>query len=143
MYLILGVPETATHEQIKQAYFELAKKHHPDIDQSKGSAVRFQVIQNAYEILSNKAKREIYDTTGNYADFSLHDQPADEGKITRVPGGVLGYQRFKHPQTYHELKQNAGGLGEVQFDIKIDIKISFIESIAGFTRIVKFYREEQ
>ena len=121
----------------------MAKRHHPDIDQSKDSAVKFQIIQNAYEILSNKVKREIYDSTGQYADFSLKDKPVDENRIARPPGGTLGFKRFKHPQTYYQLKKNQGILGEVHFDIKIDIEVSFIESLAGFTRIIRYYREEQ
>lgn len=64
-YNILGVPRGATPEQIKRAYRELVKKHHPDVAKDKkASEERFKEISEAYEILSDDEKRAAYDQGG-------------------------------------------------------------------------------
>ena len=60
-YTTLGVEKNATFNEIKKAYHKLALKKHPD---RGGSKDEFAEIQNAYEVLSNKEKREIYDKYG-------------------------------------------------------------------------------
>jgi curved DNA-binding protein len=60
-YSILGVPRTATNEDIKQAYRRLASQHHPD---KGGDKERFQEIQEAYSVLSDAAQRQHYDNPG-------------------------------------------------------------------------------
>ena len=61
LYNILGVDKNAEERQIKKAYFDLAKKHHPD---KGGDAEEFKKIQRAYDVLSNTEKRSFYDQTG-------------------------------------------------------------------------------
>ena len=144
MYKILRVNANATYNEIKDSYFNLAKKHHPDIDQSEEASKKFQAIQSAYEILSNRAKRSIYDSTGNYVDLEsskIINKNMGTG-LVRPPGGVKWYKRYKHPQTFYELMKDKGGMKDIQFDIKIDLEINFIEAIAGFTKIVRYLREE-
>lgn len=60
-YDTLGVSRNATLEEIKRAYRKLAVKYHPDKNKSPDAHRVFVEIQNAYEILSNKDKREKYD----------------------------------------------------------------------------------
>ena len=60
-YKTLGVEKTATFNEIKKAYHKLALKKHPD---RGGSKDEFAEIQNAYEVLSDKEKRELYDKYG-------------------------------------------------------------------------------
>ena len=62
LYEILGVPKTASSDEIRKAYRKLAPKLHPD--KEGGSQEKFQELQNAYEILSDADKRQIYDTYG-------------------------------------------------------------------------------
>ncbi len=57
-YQILGVPEDASEEEIRRAFFELAKKYHPD---RGGDEEKFKEINEAYQVLSNKEKRAAYD----------------------------------------------------------------------------------
>lgn len=66
-YRILGVSMAATEKEIKQAFYKLAKEHHPDMshDHSKKQADKFKQIAWAYEILSDPVKRTQYDTTGS------------------------------------------------------------------------------
>jgi len=143
MYKVLDLDQNADYNEIKKAYFELAKKHHPDIDQSEGASIRFSAIQNAYETLSNVSKRAIYDATGNFADIDLaKTKPKTDSEVFRPPEGIKWYKRYKHPQTYYELMKAQGNDKNIQFDIKIDLDISFLELITGFTKVVKFLREE-
>jgi len=67
LYEILGVPETATSDEIKQKYKSLAKKMHPDklTNPSEDSISKFQELTNAYNILSDTDKRQQYDMEQN------------------------------------------------------------------------------
>uniref|UniRef100_A0A182J5P0 J domain-containing protein n=1 Tax=Anopheles atroparvus TaxID=41427 RepID=A0A182J5P0_ANOAO len=63
-YKILGVPKTATDDEIKKAYRKLALKYHPDKNKSPQAEERFKEVAEAYEVLSDKKKRDIYDQYG-------------------------------------------------------------------------------
>jgi len=60
-YERLGVDKKATFDEIKKAFRKLALKHHPD---RGGDKDKFQELQNAYEVLTDKEKRDIYDKYG-------------------------------------------------------------------------------
>lgn len=65
-YKALGVSKRATAQEIKDAYYELSKRYHPD--KNKGSDLasgRFREIKEAYEVLGNHGKKRIYDR-GDY-----------------------------------------------------------------------------
>ena len=64
-YATLGVPRTATPEEIQRAYRALARKHHPDIDKSPGATQRFAQINEAKEVLEDPEKRKRYDALGS------------------------------------------------------------------------------
>ena len=65
LYAVLGVPRNATQDQIKKAYRDLARKHHPDMNQGdKKSEEKFKEIQHAYETLSDPEKKKTYDMFG-------------------------------------------------------------------------------
>ncbi|MDD3999565.1 MAG: DnaJ domain-containing protein, partial [Bacilli bacterium] len=64
-YEVLGIPKTATEDEIKKAYRTLAKKYHPDVSEEKNSAEKFKEVQEAYEVLSDPTKREQYNQFGH------------------------------------------------------------------------------
>lgn len=66
-YQILGVPRTATEEELKKSYRRLAKLYHPDVNKGdKQAEEKFKEISEAYETLSDKSKRKQYDLFGDY-----------------------------------------------------------------------------
>ena len=71
-YNILGVSQNASEKEIKQAFRRLARKHHPDVNPGDKSAeAKFKETSEAYEVLSDREKRQKYDRYGDqwqYAD---------------------------------------------------------------------------
>ncbi len=75
-YEILGVKRTASQDEIKKAYRKLAREHHPDRNPNNKSAEeKFKKINQAYEILSDPAKRTQYDNLGRYSHGSDFNMP--------------------------------------------------------------------
>ena len=65
-YTILELSETATDEQIKQAYRSLAKRYHPDLHPNDAdTAKKFALVNEAMEVLGTPAKRKEYDAKRN------------------------------------------------------------------------------
>ena len=66
-YKILGVPRDADAKVIKQAYFKMAKKYHPDSHPNdKNAKERFQEISEAYDVLSDDEKKREYDISSDF-----------------------------------------------------------------------------
>ncbi|CAL4115335.1 unnamed protein product [Meganyctiphanes norvegica] len=74
-YRILGLKKGASDDEIKKAYRKMALKYHPDKNKSPDAEEKFKLIAEAYEVLSDKKKRDIY------------DQHGEEGLKGGVPGG--------------------------------------------------------
>ncbi len=86
-YGTLGVSRTAKESDIKKAYRRLARKTHPDVNPGdKAAEERFKKIQEAYDVLSDPKKREIYDQYGFYSE-NIKEQ-AGAGGAQRPPGGT-------------------------------------------------------
>lgn len=73
-YEILGVKRESTQAEIKSAYRKLARKFHPDVNKTKEAEQKFKDLNEAYEVLSDKEKRQRYDSLGanwqNGANFT-------------------------------------------------------------------------
>jgi DnaJ family protein A protein 2 len=76
LYSLLGVPRDAEISQIRTAYKQLAKEHHPD---KGGDPEKFKEISQAHEILSDDSKRKMYDMTGSTSDQPQGGNPFGNG----------------------------------------------------------------
>lgn len=64
-YEVLGINRSASEDEIRSAYRQLARKYHPDVNDSPEAATRFAEIGQAYEVLSDSEKRQNYDRFGH------------------------------------------------------------------------------
>ncbi|GFS55919.1 protein tumorous imaginal discs, mitochondrial [Trichonephila clavipes] len=96
-YKILGIPRNASQKEIKKAYYDLAKKHHPDTNKSDPeSESKFQEVSEAYEVLGDENKRQHYDQFGTAGG----DFPGSESA-----GGFQGFSS-SHTTDPYELFRN-------------------------------------
>lgn len=101
-YKILGVPEKATRRQIQRAYRELAKRYHPDSQQSistDGSAAPFCDIATAYHVLSNPDLRQAYDSQHRSRSSEFHDHRPTRTSDHRAPNPFAVWQGPRFPIT--------------------------------------------
>ena len=63
-YAILGIQRNASKDAIKRAYFDIAKRYHPDINKTTDAAKKFMEASKAYQVLSDDVKRDLFDKMG-------------------------------------------------------------------------------
>lgn len=104
-YEILGVKRDATDAEIKSAYRKLARKFHPDVNKTKEAESKFKDINEAYEVLGDKQKRQRYDSlVANWQGGQSYTPPP--GFENFGFGGGQGYQSFNFNG------QNMGGFSD-------------------------------
>lgn len=109
-YEVLGVPKNADEKKIKQAYRKLAKQYHPDTNPGDQQAEKkFKEISDAYDILSNKEKRKLYDQYG----FSAFDESMGSGNHERTYRAGFGDFDFGSEDMYQEYHFGDSDLGDI------------------------------
>merc|ERR1711976_212283 len=94
-YSVLGVPQTATQKEIKKAYYQLAKKYHPDANpDDKAAEAKFAEAAEAYEVLGDDSKRKQYDTLGSAQYKAQQDYQNQPGGARGGAAGFGGGQAF-------------------------------------------------
>jgi len=152
-YEVLGVPRDASPEQIKKAYRQLARKHHPDLKSAgerEQAAERFKEINEANEVLSDPEKRAKYDALGdrwkNGADFtppSGAGAPFDGGSIDWEDlGGFSEFfaSIFGAPRGATRGSGRAAGFGRIQFpgtDVEAQVPVTVEELMRGGRRRIQ------
>jgi molecular chaperone DnaJ len=92
-YETLGVSKKTPLKEIRQAYRKLARKYHPDLNPGdKSSEEKFKQVQEAYDVLSDTKKRQMYDQYGFYSDQG--PGPAAGGPQGQPQGGQVDFSGF-------------------------------------------------
>ncbi|MCC6245097.1 MAG: J domain-containing protein [Gemmatimonadaceae bacterium] len=110
-YAVLGVASSATADEIKKQYRRLAKKNHPDANQSDPKAAeRFKEISEAYNVLSDPEKRKQYDDMRRLGAFSGFGSSRPSSSTSSRPGG-FGTARPGQPGAGTFSDFDVGGIG--------------------------------
>ena len=171
-YQTLGVKRTATADEIRKAYRRLARKYHPDVNPGDKSAEeKFKQLTEAYDIISDPRKREVYDQYGTYSDHLRDARPSATGQprsggpggpgfdfdwstLRRDPptgvGGGAGGARTGGGSTWEIINEmlRGGARGQQSAqpqrgeDLEVPLALSFEESINGLTTNINVRRQE-
>ncbi|GFH18149.1 dnaJ-like protein subfamily B member 1 isoform B, partial [Haematococcus lacustris] len=102
-YAILGVSKSAKDDELKKAYHKLAAKYHPDkvrgSDAAKSAATeKFKEVGEAYDVLSDPVKRQVYDAYGEEGLKGGAPPPTTPGRAGGMPAGFQGGYSFDASQ---------------------------------------------
>src|SRR5712692_1054369 len=94
-YELLGVPRKASAKEIRTAFRKLARKYHPDLNPGdKSSEEKFKQLQEAYDVLSDSKKRQMYDQYGFYSDNLPPGGPGGAGGHGGEPDVNFNFDGF-------------------------------------------------
>ncbi len=111
-YEILGVAKDASEDDIKKAYRKLARELHPDVNKAKDAPARFQQVQDAYEVLSDPAKRADYDRGGRRHHRTAGGRPTGTYTWSNIGGDAgAGADPGDLGDIFEELFGGGGGGG--------------------------------
>ncbi len=133
-YEVLGISKTATDDEIKKAYRQLAKKYHPDTSTEENAAEKFKEVQEAYEVLKDPQKRSNYDRFGFQSDQAGSGFGSGFGDF----GGFSGFGGFEdiinaftgRGSSSQSTKTNGR-------DIRVGVTITFEEAAFGCEKEIK------
>ncbi len=155
-YAVLGVSKSSTPEEIKKAYRKLAMKFHPDKNPGdKKAEEQFKEISEAYEVLSDPKKKEMYDQFG-FAGAQYQNAGAGGpfGGFGGAGGGFGGGGNFGSGEDFQDVFGDmfgdifGGRSGGFQrnrrpskgSDLRYTLNVSFEESATGTDKVISFLR---
>ncbi len=153
-YNVLGVSKGASAEELKRAYRNKARQHHPDVDKSADAEKKFKEINEAYQVLSDPQKKEAYDRFGHEAFRPGAGAGSGPGGFSYQYGpGVnvdFDFGGFKDPfeifEEFFGFRSPFGGTarkGPRQgTDLHFEITIPFEQAAFGVERKIEIQRHE-
>ncbi len=147
-YEILGVKRNASQEEVKKAYRKLALKYHPDKNQSDASAeTKFKEVAEAYEVLSDPSKRQLYDQFGHegmrargYAGPSFSSVEDIFAQFSDIFEGSL-FESFFGGGVRRSSRRRGPRQGRPGADLRIQIEMSLEEVATGGTKKIEIKRQ--
>jgi DnaJ-class molecular chaperone len=140
-YVILGVPRSASDEDIRRAFRRLAKELHPDLNRS-GTDERFKKVSSAYEILGDPDKRRAFDR----GEIDARGEPRRDGFRNYARGGAraragAGFDEFGFSDIFSDVFGGGragarGGFSVKGHDVRYTLDVDFIEAVMGATKRV-------
>ncbi len=110
-YKTLGVAKDADADEIRKAYRRLARKHHPDLNPGdKAAEDRFKTVQEAYDILSDPKKKQMYDQYGFYSENGMPHAGGRPG-AGAARGPNMGFGGFDFSDAFSGAGAGAGRRG--------------------------------
>jgi DnaJ-class molecular chaperone len=150
-YNILGVKRDATEQEIKQAYRRLARKLHPDLNPGdKTAEAKFKEVNEAYEVISDKEKREKYNQYGDqWQHADQFTQSAGQQNPFRQTGQTREF-RFENgdlDSIFGDLFGRRAGQSRrtrtrESLDMDLPIEVSIEEAYLGTKRIISLEGDE-
>jgi molecular chaperone DnaJ len=146
-YEVLGVTRSASSEEVKKAYRQMALKHHPDRNPgNKDAEERFKEAAEAYSVLIDGEKRSVYDRFGHdglrgkgYQDFSGFDSSVFED-FEDILGNFFG---FSFGDFFGARDGRRGGTQRQRGrDLGLEVEIGLEEAAAGVDKEIKLNRAE-
>jgi molecular chaperone DnaJ len=131
LYELLGLSRTATEVEIKKAFRALARELHPDVSEAPDAEERFREVVEAYEVLSNSERRELYDRFGHQGLRSGGFAPGnfDLGSLSDIFSAFFGEDVFG---------VGAARRGARGADVVAQVEIALAEAATGAKRDVPF-----
>ncbi|MCS6845308.1 MAG: molecular chaperone DnaJ [Caldilineales bacterium] len=135
-YEVLGVPRSASADEIKSAYRRLARTYHPDVNKSPDAEERFKEIAEAYEVLSDAEKRAAYDRFGHAgAQGGFGGFSAGFGDFTSIfEDFFAGMGMGMGTRTQRGPRRGA--------DLRVGLTLTFAEAVFGCDKEVEVVRAE-
>jgi curved DNA-binding protein len=150
-YKVLGVPKTATADEIKKAYRKLARKYHPDVSKEADAEKHMKEVNEANEVLSDVEKRAAYDQLGSrYQSGQEFRPPPDWNAGFEYAGsGMPGGDSADFSDFFTNLFGQAGygkarGEGKMRGeDHHAKIFIDLVDTFQGATRVITLHTPHQ
>jgi molecular chaperone DnaJ len=139
-YEILSLRRNAENGEIKKAYRKLAMKYHPDRNPGdKEAEAKFKECTEAYEVLSDQRKRQIYDAYGHDGlKNSGYSGPGNFEDVFSSFGDIFG-DIFGFGGGRAQARRNGPIPGN---DLRYDLPISFMEAVHGATKEIKITKKD-
>jgi len=139
-YEVLGISRNASEDEIRNAFRNLARKYHPDVNDASDAEERFKEINEAYGVLSDDEKRAAYDRFGHQGVKAANggmDWSANISDFEDILGDLFGFGGFGgRSRTRRRTSPRRGA------DLQYRVRLDFEEAVFGVEKEIEITRDE-